>query len=209
MGFLIVLLMDLVFIFVLSLSIAFIGLLIVYFIQSPRKGRLYLFTFHTPFVTCFTFYFCLLGASAYISQKYEVDSGFEEICYVPLIGKSRLEMIDLPETASIMKGDRSIIDDVLKLYQYNDSFVWGKTFDKSCFIFDGDTLIYQRESILTAQWNQGKPIAWQDVDAFYRDRREAIAGNANKLALLACAAVALMVVWVLKCIVLGKSRRKA
>lgn len=209
MGFFIVLLLQLVFVFVLSLAIAFIGLLIVYFIQSPRKGRLYLFAFHAPFVTCYAFYFCLLAASVFISQKYEVDSGVGDSWYVPLTGESRLEMIDLPEAASIMKGDKSIIDGVVKLYQYNDSVVWGKTFDKSCFIFNGDTLIYEKESILVAQRNQGQPIAWQATDTFYRDRKEAIAGTANNIALVASVAVALMVVWILKRIVLGKAKRKA
>lgn len=51
MGFLIVLLLQPVFVFVLNLVIAFVGLLIVYFIQSPRKGRLCLFAFFTPFIT--------------------------------------------------------------------------------------------------------------------------------------------------------------
>lgn len=42
------LLIQLVFVFVLSLVIAAIGLLVVYFIKTPRKGRLYLFVFFLP-----------------------------------------------------------------------------------------------------------------------------------------------------------------
>lgn len=209
MGFLIVLLLQLAFVFVLSLVIAFIGILVVFFIKSRRKGRLYLFAFFTPFIACYTFYFCLLGASVFISQKYEVDSGLGDIWYVPLAGESRLELIDLlPETGSIMKDDKSIIDAVVQLYQYNDSLVWGKTFDNSCFVFNGDTLIYERESILKAEWNQGQSIAWEDTDTFYQVRREAIAGNASNIALIACIGVALLVVWILKRIVLGKAKRK-
>lgn len=114
----------------------------------------------------------------------------------------------MPETASIMKGDKSIIDGVVALYQYNDSLVWGKTFDKSCFIFNGDSLIYERESILVTQRHQGRPIAWQATDAFYRERREGITRTANNIALIACSALVLMIVWILKRIVLGKAKRK-
>jgi len=123
--------------------------------------------------------------------------------------ESRLELIDLPETGSIMKDDKSIIDAVVQLYQYNDSLVWGKTFDNSCFVFNGDTLIYERESILKAEWNQGQAIAWEDTDTFYQVRREAITGNANNIALIACIGVALLVVWILKHLVLGKAKHKA
>jgi hypothetical protein len=54
--------------------------------------------------------------------------------------------------------------------------------------------------------NQGQPVAWQATDVFYRDRKEAIAGIANNIALVASFAVALMVVWILKRIVLGKAK---
>lgn len=202
------LLIQLVLVFVLSLVIALAGLVLVYFIHTPRKGRLYLFAFFTPFIACYTFYFCLLAASVFISQKYKVDSGLGDVFYVPLIGQSRLEMIDLPENASIMNGDSTIIHGVVKLYQ-KDSVVWGKISDQSCFVFNGDTLIYERESILEAQRNQGRPIAWQDSYAFYLEKRAAIAGSAGNIALVVCLAVTLMLVEILKLIVLGKNRHTA
>ncbi|GEM_PF-1357212 len=202
------LLSELLLVLVVSLVMALVGLFVVSFIKSPRRGRLYLFAFFTPFIACYTFYFCLLGTSFYISQKYNVDSGFGTSWYVPLIGKSRLEISDIPQNAWIVQGDDSVVTSVAKLYP-NAPVLWGKTFDSSCFVLSGDTLIYERESILVAQRNHGQAIAWQDADVFYRDRRAAIVGKADTLALLACIAVALMVVWLMKRIVLGKNRPKA
>lgn len=48
------LLAELASVFVLSLVIALVGLLVVYFIKTPYKSLV-----PTPFIACYTFYFCL------------------------------------------------------------------------------------------------------------------------------------------------------
>lgn len=207
MGFGMELLFHLVFVFVLSLAIALVGSLIVFFVRSKRKGRLYLFAFHAPFLVCYTFYFLYIVASMYIGQQYGVDEGLGDTWYVPLIGDSRLMIVDLPQNASILKEGRDIVYGVDMLYQ-NDSLVLGKTDENSYFAFNGDTLVYISESIAVSELNQGQVIPWTAADAFYREKKEAIAGNAYTLAMILCTVVCLMVVLVLKRIVLGKAKRR-
>lgn len=207
MGFGLALLFQLVLVFILSLAIALVGSLIVFFIRSKRKGRLYLFAFHVPFIVCYTFYFLYMVASMYIGQRYGVDQGLGDTWYVPLIGDSRLQIIDLPQNTSIVKNDSDIVYGVSMLYQ-NDSLVLGKTAENTCFAFNGHTLVYIRDSIAVSELNYGRVIPWITTNAFYRERKEAIAGNAYTLALILCIMVSLLVVWVLKRIVLGKAKRK-
>lgn len=208
MGFGLALLFHLVLVFILSLAIALVGSLIVFFIRSKRKGRLYLFAFHAPFIVCYTFYFLYRVASMYIGQRYGVDEGLGDTWYVPLIGDSRLQIIDLPQNASIVKDGSDMVYGVSMLYQ-NDSLVLGKTAENTCFAFNGDTLIYIRDSIAISALNHGQAVVWTSADAFYRERKEAIAGNAYTLALILCTMVSLLVVWILKRIVLGKAKRRS
>lgn len=205
MGFGLVLLFQLVFVFVLSLALAIIGSLIVLFIKSKRKGRLYLFAFHAPFFACFTFYFFSLVAALYIGEQYDVDSGIGDTWYVPLAKDSRLLSIDLPGIASIERGGNVIVDDVVLLYQ-KDSLVFGKTDGNAYFVFKGDSLVYPQGEAALLAYNEGKPINWSPIEPFYQERRSAIAGRAETVALMLCVLISVGIVWVLKLIILRKGR---
>lgn len=85
MGFLIVLLLQLAFVFVLSLVIAFIGILVVCFIKSPRKGRLYLFAFLHPLSPAIPFIFVCraLRALSVKNMRWILVWGASGMCRLP------------------------------------------------------------------------------------------------------------------------------
>ncbi|MGC4128836.1 MAG: hypothetical protein QM564_04590 [Bergeyella sp.] len=180
MGIGFVILIHLIAIFILSIAVAVIASIIVYFVsKKERKKRKILLAFIAPFVGFYTLYICATIGSIVVSEAKNIDVGIGDAWYVPLENNSELLFIDIPEQASIRKNltGESVISEISHIEQ-NGNRVFGKTYDNTYFSYDTKTdelKNFATEKELTAS-NSGKKIILKDAYDFYAEKRNEIAG---------------------------------
>lgn len=136
----------------------------------------------------------------------DVDMGIGDAWYVPLSEDYRLLFIDIPEQAFIEHKDSTVLDNVSHVFQSEDK-VYCETWDSEYYMLNTtDGSLRKFDEVLefrNAVPNNNKPLT--DVNSFYYERRDAIAGIWFIIAAVLSAGASVWVVYTLHRLIIGKA----
>lgn len=199
MGGFFALLLIVVFVFIVSLVVALIGFIVVFFASNKEKrNKRILFMFISPFIGFYLiFILSFIGIQIVLNYK-KVDDGIGDFRTVPLNNKCSFSYIDLPQNSFLEKNNINVVSNISKLTEIGN-YIFLKLSDNTFYVYNSlnNKLIKIDRYTEFTKYNKGQKVNLLNVETFYNLNTKRVLGYWEELIISVSIIISFFVIYFL------------